>query len=480
MPTFARSGSGSGKWHIVGPDGCRYGRQIVPEDGAPDETVSAADIVAYESPNVPENAQAREKNSQSPEAALSLRGNTHDQRLVFPAAIRESDTDCCALCRQTLENHQKRRSAVISELKAVTPRRNLEWDRTEDETRRACDWCRASEYTTFRSEALETTVCPVCRRLFETPLGEPANGDSPEGDRLPDTPTDQITPIVFGTDRPEFDPSELVGSNRPVLKFREKHTNAELVLELERTGHGFAADGIAALEEIRAEYTQRTAEETDVRLDIGTPPRTATLKGIRPTDRLDVVTDCCDAIGDPGYWFPLGWPEQGYVHRRGSDPTIPGTDPVVEAFPRVKARQSESAVETDILRSLTEPGRYQRGERYYERGAVTDVERVDDELRATVRGSRPYDVQVTLSNDSYVEGQCSCPDDATPCKHIVAAVLASGDVDVIGADRPLREVLESTPPAELRKLLRTLAEDDVSVRKRIYEELSDEENTTRR
>ncbi|EMA47124.1 AMP-dependent synthetase and ligase [Halobiforma nitratireducens JCM 10879] len=42
---------------------------------------------------------------------------------------------------------------------------------------------------------------------------------------------------------------------------------------------------------------------------------------------------------------------------------------------------------------------------------------------------------MSLSNGSYVQGECSCPDDTVPCKHIVAAVLASGDVEVVGGDR---------------------------------------------
>jgi len=102
---------------------------------------------------------------------------------------------------------------------------------------------------------------------------------------------------------------------------------------------------------------------------------------------------------------------------------------------------------------------------------VTDIERVDDQIHATVQGSRPYNVQATLSDGSYVEGECSCPDDAATCKHIIAAVLASGDVESKGDDESLVNVLESTSTDELQTLLRSLAEDDIAVRKRIYEEL---------
>jgi uncharacterized Zn finger protein len=88
-----------------------------------------------------------------------------------------------------------------------------------------------------------------------------------------------------------------------------------------------------------------------------------------------------------------------------------------------------------------------------------------------VQGSRPYDVEVTLSDGSYVKGECSCPDDAATCKHIIAAVLASGDVEAKGDDESLETVLESASTGKLQTLLQSLAEDDLTVRKRIYEEL---------
>ncbi|SFC59392.1 SWIM zinc finger [Halobiforma haloterrestris] len=470
MPTFARSGSGSGKWHLVGPDGCRYGREFDADDATPDDTVTAIDIVAYDTPGEPAAAPT---GPISPPTSGSMRGRSDQQRLVFPVAIRDGDADLCGSCRAELERQQQRRARVIADLKRVTTRRDIDWDRTDRETRRACDWCRAHERTTY--DGLGATVCPVCRRLFESPLGEPSDDRRPDTDRLPETPTDPIAPIVLETDLPDYEPTELVGSNRPVITYREKRTYAEVIFELERTGHGFSAEGIAELESVRTEYADRVATEdthqAEVTLEIGTTPRTVTLENVLPADRVDVIDACWDVVSDPSYWFPLGWPQQGYVHRRGAVPSIPGDDPVVEEFPRLRTRKASSAVDTDTLRSVTDPGRYERGERYYERGAVTDAVRVDERLRATVQGSQPYEVQVTLSNGSYVEGECSCPDDTVPCKHIVAAVLASGDVEDIGADRSLEAVLESATPDEVRTLLRNLAEEDVSVRKRVYETL---------
>ncbi|MDQ2052717.1 SWIM zinc finger family protein, partial [Natronolimnohabitans sp. A-GB9] len=470
VPTFGRTASGT--WHLVGPDGCRYGRSFADETAdSPAETVTATDIVAYEPP----------ADEQSSPTTVSLGPpsirNRDEQRLVLPTDVREHDADLCDSCRHRLDTHQKRRSRIIAELKQVTPVRDVDWTVREHDTRQACDWCRAHEHTTWHSVRLGCTVCPACGRLFETPLGEPAAEHAPDTDRLPETPAEPITPIVFGTTLPEYDPTELVGSNRPVIKYRDKHKYAALVFELERTGHAFAADGLDALERVRKRYADGVADDdahqTDVTLEVGRTPRTVTLEGIFPDDRASVIGDCWDIVRDPANWVPIGWPEQGWRHRRGATPSIPGDEPVTDAFPRLRRRSSTQSVDLEALRQVTDPGRYERGMRYYERGSVTELERVDDVLQATVQGSRPYDVRVTLSAGQYEAGRCSCPDDTVPCKHIVATVLASDDVDPVGEDQSLDDLLETASAEELRTLLRELA-DDVSLRKRIYEELGDE------
>jgi len=212
------------------------------------------------------------------------------------------------------------------------------------------------------------------RRLFETPFGEPSDDAAPETDRLPEPPEGAITPIVFGTTLPEYTSTDLVGSNRPLIKYREKNKYAELVFELERTGHGFTADALDTLAEIRTEYADSVADhedhQTSVSLQPGTTPRTVTLEGILPEDHVDVITSCWEVVSDPDYWFSLGWPQQGYIHRREADPSIPGDVPVAEEFPRLRTQEPSEGVDTETLRSVTDPGRFERGERYYERGAL--------------------------------------------------------------------------------------------------------------
>jgi len=498
VPTFSRTGSGA--WHVVGPDGCRYGRAFAEDpDASPDESATATDVIAYEPP--------ADRGSESPAAAdpgRSSYGPRGDQRLVLPRAVRESDADLCRSCRSVLERHQERRARVIGELKRSATLRDGDWTVTDHGEPQPCDWCGAHERTTWHSEPLRCRVCPACGRLFDGPFGDPGDGSGPfdgpgdgsgpDADRLPDTPSEPVTPVLLGTTRAGYDPTELVGSNRPVVKYRERRRYVDLVLDLGRTGHAFTGEAVAALDEVRAGYAGRVAGDDDHRVDValsvGPASRSVTLEGILVDDSAAVIEAVWAVLRDPDNWFPIGWPEGSQVHHGAAAPSIPGDDPVAEAFPRLRTRadSAESAtgtesgeprVATQSLRAATDPGRYERGVDYHERGLVTDLVRVDDVVEASVQGSqrRPYEVHVRLDGGRYVDGRCDCPDDAVPCKHVVAAALAArdgGDVEGTSAGRSLEGVLDEASADDLRALLRDAAEDDVRLRKRIYDELDGE------
>lgn len=175
-------------------------------------------------------------------------------------------------------------------------------------------------------------------------------------------------------------------------------------------------------------------------------------------------------MGDPDNWFRTGWSQ----YRRYGPPverSVPGDDPVADVFPRLQTQAPAASVDTDSLEYVTDPGRYQRGERYYHRGAVTDRDRVDDWLQATVQGSQPYDVRVRINDGRFVDGECSCPDDAVPCKHIVAAFLASGDVEPVGDEQALEAVVRNATREDLETFLLNVAEADLTLRKQMYEKL---------
>lgn len=166
MPTFGRTGTG--KWHIVEPDGCRYGRAFGDDESRqPDETVTATDIVAYEPP-----AEGAAERGEVVSGSLLGRGRTDSQRLVLPSQIEESDVYLCASCRSTLDTHQQRRQRVIERLKRATPYRDVDWQPVKGDRNslQQCYWCRVHESTLWVNDPLDSAVCPACGRLFNTPL----------------------------------------------------------------------------------------------------------------------------------------------------------------------------------------------------------------------------------------------------------------------------------------------------------------------
>jgi uncharacterized Zn finger protein len=82
------------------------------------------------------------------------------------------------------------------------------------------------------------------------------------------------------------------------------------------------------------------------------------------------------------------------------------------------------------VRELARPQSYDRGENYYDEGAVVEVVWRGETLRGTVEGSQyePYQVRIELDETGVVATACSCPyDHGGICKHRVATLLTSVD-----------------------------------------------------
>lgn len=83
------------------------------------------------------------------------------------------------------------------------------------------------------------------------------------------------------------------------------------------------------------------------------------------------------------------------------------------------------AVNDAVIRRLAGERSYQRGADYYRDGCVETVEEVADGIRAVVRGTRNYEVELT-SDEGVLDYSCDCPhaSDGAFCKHCVATALA--------------------------------------------------------
>lgn len=128
------------------------------------------------------------------------------------------------------------------------------------------------------------------------------------------------------------------------------------------------------------------------------------------------------------------------------------------------------------IRSLCTDQSFERGRNYYHQDRIQELDIDGEEISATVRGSRYYDVSIDVGPDP-IRTHCSCPYDyAGDCKHIVAVLLAVDDRELNGAtnetDGSLSEtvdidtLIEQTEPADLRTFLREVIEDDRDVRDR--------------
>ncbi len=121
-----------------------------------------------------------------------------------------------------------------------------------------------------------------------------------------------------------------------------------------------------------------------------------------------------------------------------------------------------SFTEADI-RAGANSQSYSRGYEYQDNGAVSDLVRRGNLLMAQVEGSQyePYEVVVTLSEDgSILAATCSCPYDwGGYCKHIVAVLLAAlSDEDSVAVKPDIEALLADLSEAQLRRLIRILAE----------------------
>src|SRR5258708_22281577 len=78
------------------------------------------------------------------------------------------------------------------------------------------------------------------------------------------------------------------------------------------------------------------------------------------------------------------------------------------------------------VQSLVDPKTFARGKAYLHDGAVSRLEEHDGVLRANVRGTHRYCVELGVGDDGELTYECNCPvgENGIFCKHAVAVALA--------------------------------------------------------
>jgi uncharacterized Zn finger protein len=121
------------------------------------------------------------------------------------------------------------------------------------------------------------------------------------------------------------------------------------------------------------------------------------------------------------------------------------------------------------VQSLADPKTFARGKAYFHDGVVSRLEEHDGVLRASVRGTHRYSVELGVGDDGELTYECDCPvgDDGIFCKHAVSVALSwlenTGE-EVFHADeaesakpRKKRKTFED----QIREYVSTLNEDAV-------------------
>lgn len=115
------------------------------------------------------------------------------------------------------------------------------------------------------------------------------------------------------------------------------------------------------------------------------------------------------------------------------------------------------------IRDLARSSSADRGQSYYERGAVGEVVRRGKNVRADVEGSQyqPYTVTIEFDDAGVARTECSCPyDHGGICKHRVAVLLTClRDPERVDDRPPVSELVEGTGRERLEELLIELAEN---------------------
>jgi len=127
------------------------------------------------------------------------------------------------------------------------------------------------------------------------------------------------------------------------------------------------------------------------------------------------------------------------------------------------------------VRRLARPQSFERGENYYEKGAVIEVVRRGNTLQAAVEGSQyePYQIRIDLDDTGIVETTCSCPyDHGGICKHRVAVLLTViRDPETITDRPPVSDLLAELDRETLIDLVDDLLEEHPSLVEWVEREL---------
>ncbi|MEM7344454.1 MAG: SWIM zinc finger family protein [Chloroflexota bacterium] len=121
--------------------------------------------------------------------------------------------------------------------------------------------------------------------------------------------------------------------------------------------------------------------------------------------------------------------------------------------------QANSAGLTELaIRNLASSRSFERGDAYYQTGAVLSIQKRGDTLFAEVEGNEAEPYEVTINLGDAVEADCSCPYDwGGYCKHVIAVLLTYiREHHRIDEQPSVNDLLAGLSEAQLRQTLSEL------------------------
>ncbi|WP_018256534.1 SWIM zinc finger family protein [Halomicrobium katesii] len=140
--------------------------------------------------------------------------------------------------------------------------------------------------------------------------------------------------------------------------------------------------------------------------------------------------------------------------------------------------ERDAPITEATVRQLARSQSYDRGENYYEQGAVLNVTKRAETLRAEVEGSQyePYQVTVELGDSGVANTECSCPyDHGGICKHRVAVLLTYlRDSETVTTHPPVSELLADCDRETLYDVLVDVLDDRPELAAEVEQRLAEE------
>jgi len=131
-------------------------------------------------------------------------------------------------------------------------------------------------------------------------------------------------------------------------------------------------------------------------------------------------------------------------------------------------------VDEETIRSRSTDAVFERGEKYRTEGRIQQLDRFDDLVTATVKGSKLYDVTIKFGGRS-LDTNCTCPYDGSgDCKHVVAVLLDLADSPPKDESERVEAVFDDVSADDLRGFVRDALAEHAELREQFLAQFGDD------